>query len=343
MEKLVVHQVGNKQREESNFISNDLLQVDESMTKLLIKYLMKPFRQNPETYHFVHSVNVQMNEMNIIAKKLFEDKGHFYEGSKEILEFLYQQSNHPHIKSGDLFVCFLNDIQYEDELVEGIGIFKAESKDAFLKVSERSGQIQLKQEEGINTKKLDKGAVILNVDPDNGYRVLSVDNNSYDAEYWLYRFLNVDYIKDDSYATMSYMNMCESFSEEVIKNNGSKKDQLEFLNQSIDYFEANERIDTNEFKETLFPTEELKTQFQEFKTDYENNTGVVIADEFEISKPAFKKQKKNIKSNIKLDTDIQIKLDFRNPEASRQYLETGFDEQRGMKYYKIYFNEELDD
>ena len=53
-----------------------------------------------------------------------------------------------------------------------------------------------------------------------------------------------------------------------------------------------------------------------------------------------KKQKQQIKTDIKLDTHIQIKLDIDAPDASSEYLEKGYDEEKKMRYYKVYFNEE---
>ena len=53
-----------------------------------------------------------------------------------------------------------------------------------------------------------------------------------------------------------------------------------------------------------------------------------------------KRQKQKIKTEIKLDTNIQIKLDIDAPDAASEYLEKGYDEERKMNFYKVYFNEE---
>jgi hypothetical protein len=53
-----------------------------------------------------------------------------------------------------------------------------------------------------------------------------------------------------------------------------------------------------------------------------------------------KKEKSKLKTEIKLDTNISIKLDVDAPEAASEYLERGYDEEKKMKYYKVYFNEE---
>ena len=67
-----------------------------------------------------------------------------------------------------------------------------------------------------------------------------------------------------------------------------------------------------------------------------------LSDNFLISKSALQKQKRAIKNYINLDTNIQIKLDFKNPESSKHFMEKGYDDQREMSYYKVFFNEELD-
>ena len=53
-----------------------------------------------------------------------------------------------------------------------------------------------------------------------------------------------------------------------------------------------------------------------------------------------KRKKNKIKTEIKLDTHIQIKLDLDAPDTAAEYLEMGYDEEKKMKYYKVYFNEE---
>ena len=68
---------------------------------------------------------------------------------------------------------------------------------------------------------------------------------------------------------------------------------------------------------------------------------LTFADAFDISKPILQKEKRKIKNYIKLDTNIQIKLDFNNPESSQRFIEQGYDEERGMNFYKVYFNKEL--
>jgi hypothetical protein len=49
--------------------------------------------------------------------------------------------------------------------------------------------------------------------------------------------------------------------------------------------------------------------------------------------------KRKFKNHIKLDNNIEIKLHNASEQAQTQ-IERGFDENKGMYYYKIFFNEE---
>ena len=59
-----------------------------------------------------------------------------------------------------------------------------------------------------------------------------------------------------------------------------------------------------------------------------------------ISDVVLKKEKNKLKTEIKLDTHFIIKLDVDAPDAASEYLEIGYDDEKKMKYYKVYFNEE---
>ena len=58
----------------------------------------------------------------------FQDQSNLITESAKILNHLYEQSDHPNIKTGELYVAFFRDIQSEDEMLNGIGIFKTEKR-----------------------------------------------------------------------------------------------------------------------------------------------------------------------------------------------------------------------
>jgi hypothetical protein len=99
-------------------------------------------------------------------------------------------------------------------------------------------------------------------------------------------------------------------------------------------------VNIHDFKEQVFDQEEQKLQFDAYKKSFEEERGVLVRNQFHVADLVVKKQKQKIRTEIKLDTHIQIKLDVEAPDASAEYLELGYDEEKKMKYYKIYFNEE---
>ena len=61
---------------------------------------------------------------------------------------------------------------------------------------------------------------------------------------------------------------------------------------------------------------------------------------FPISNTAVTASRKKLKNTIELDTNIQIKMDFINPESAEKFVEKGWDEEKQMYYYLVYFNKE---
>jgi hypothetical protein len=196
--------------------------------------------------------------------------------------------------------------------------------------------------EGVSSKKIDKGCLIINTNKNDGYRVLSVDNNNYDTEYWKNKFLKIQYVKDFYYHTSNYVDFVKSFSEDILKQSKGKDEQIAFLNKSMNYLSDKDNLEIGEFANEMFQEPEMRQEFLGYKNKYEKEKETKIQDSFEISQNSVKSNKRLIKSLIKLDTNIQIKLDSNDPEYNQQFIEKGFDEIRGMRFYKVYYNNETE-
>jgi len=339
--QLAIHRVGNKHDEESIFVSEQPTEVTEELREVLVDYFLKPFVKVTEKHEFVTLEDDEINVLKGIAETVFGAEELFFEQSAKVVEHLFEQSNHPHIKSGDLFVAYFDEMYLEGELLNAIGIFKSERKDTFLQVKEKESQLEVMVEAGINVKKLDKGCLILN-SSEKGLIVLTVDNNNYDANYWKKDFLNIDIIKDENFETKAYMDLCKAFAKDVIGNNETKKEEIDFITQSVKYFEENEHVETQEFNDTIFDgVEELKEDFKDYKKAYEQEYEIEIADSFDISQPVLQREKKSISNTIKLDTNIQIKMNFNDADSIHRFVEQGYDSEKGMHYYKVFYNKEL--
>jgi len=123
----------------------------------------------------------------------FNDEEGFVEISKHIVTHLFEQSNSAQIKTGDVLVVLFDGIEFRDMTTNAIGIFKIESKVNFFQTYLENNSYDVLVQKGINSRKVDKGCLILNQSDREGNIILSVDNNSYDAQYWINHFLNIKF------------------------------------------------------------------------------------------------------------------------------------------------------
>lgn len=339
--KCILHKVANKFNSGHNVFSEDLIRFDQESYELMTSFLLKPFANLTQSYRFTHHADVRLNELNNYAAEVFADEALFVEYSKNMVNHLYEQSNSAQIKTGDVIVVFIEGIEYKDVLTEAIGIFKIENKvNFFQSYLDDNNSFDVVVQQGISTKKIDKGCLILNTSDTEGTVVLSVDNNNYDAQYWLKNFLSVKLADDFNSHTQNYLELCKEFSEEVIKPEFGKQEQGNFLANTVDYFKEHEAVDYHNFKEEIFEEEKQKSMFEDYKKHYEQLNDVLIRNNFDVSDVVLKKEKSKLKTLIKLDTNIQINLDVDAPDAASEYLEKGYDEEKKMFYYKVFFNEE---
>jgi len=339
--KFIIHKVGNKFNSATNIFSENLITFDEESYELMKPYLLKPFGNVTESFRFNHHANIELNELNNYSAEIFKDESTFIENSKHIVNHLFEQSNSAQIKIGDVIIALFEDIEYNEIVTQAIGVFKIENKINFFQTFMEKDSLDVFVQKGISTKKLDKGCLIINSTDAEGKVVLSVDTNNYDAQYWLNNFLNVKYADDNNQHTQNYIEMCKDFSDEIIKEDFGVHEKSKFLAKTVDFFKENESININDFKEAIFEeNDDRKALFDDYKKQFETENDVLVRNQFAVSDVVLKKQKQKIKTEIKLDTNIQIKLDIDAPDAANEYLEKGYDEEKKMKFYKVFYNEE---
>lgn len=338
--KFIIHKVGNKFNDTKNAFSEKIVDFDEASYNLMLPFLLRPFGSVVQSYRFNHHANISLNEINSYSKQIFNDDDAFIEVSKHIVTHLYEQSTSANIKTGDVLVVMFEGIEFNEITTNALGIFKIETKVDFFQTYLENNSYDVLVQKGINSKKVDKGCLILNQTDTEGNIILSVDNNSYDAQYWINQFLNIKYADDANNHTQQYIELCKEFSTEILKTSYGAQEQNTFLAKTIDFFKENEVVNIERFKDEVFEEDKHKSLFDNYKKTFEGEQNIVMRNQFDVAEAVVNKEKKKIKTDIKLDTNIQIKLDIDAPEASSEYLERGFDEDKKMYYYKAYFNVE---
>lgn len=339
LEKVIVHKVGNPSRGEALKLSvNALTLNDEIVRGLLTKYFLGPFNEN-ELYHFTHLSSLEMNEVYNYVRAIFEDRDSFMQQSALLAQFLYSKSTHAKVKEGELYVVLFDNLPFEGEYIQAVGIFKSETKESFLKVFPHGQSFEVVHEEGININKLDKGCLVFRTNTAEGFKVSVVDNTNKqnDAVYWLNEFLQVTPYADSFHNTDKYLSLCKQFitSEYPEKFDVSKSDQIDMLNRSMDYFKTKEQFNLQEFATEVIHHQEVVDTFMDYKKNFESSRNFEIGDEFDIHLSAVKKQQRVFKTVLKLDKNFHIYIHGR-----RDLIERGVDEMTGKKYYKIFYDEE---
>lgn len=333
IDSIIAHYVGSKAEDEGVKISDTEIDGDDSTFEALKQYFLNPFK--PEEYFHLD----KDENMYALVSAIFDDRNIFMEQSAKIANYLYDQSEHPKIKPGELFVVYFSNSIVDGEIVDAIGLFKSESKDTFLRVKQYSGGYDIAAESGVNVNKLDKGCLIFNTEADNGYLVSVVDasGKGADAQFWRSYFLHLKPRQDEYYQTRSYLDLCKSFVVEQAPKEFevTKADQADFLNKSANFFKSNQEFDIQSFTQEVIPQPEIAESFKEYKKQYETEKDLKLEEEFSISLPAVKKQAKVFKHVIKLDKNFHIYV-----HGNKEYIVKGFDEQTGMHFYQLYFKEE---
>ncbi len=346
---VAVHRVGNKETSEGYILSDRPVKLSEALQDLLVNYFISPFKVE-EYYHLCDDDNLQLNNIYQAACQVFDDADSLMDVSRGIAKHLYDSCTHPNIKGGDLFVVYFSECQWNGETTNALGIFKSENKSQFLKVlhdeeewSRESGNesasaiFKMYIDKGIDVNKLDKGALIFNLERDKGFIVSVVDatNRGMDAVYWKDSFLHICQRQDEYYNTHQVMQAYKKFVTDELPQQYevSKADQADLLNRSVSFFKENESFDMDDFARDVIGQPEVIDSFKQYREQYEQENAVQLPDKFGISEGAVKKQARSYRSVIKLDKNFHIYV-----HGDRKLIEQGEDEKG--KFYKVYYNEE---
>ena len=337
IQQCVIHRVGNKNNDEGVILSDITTNLTPELRIALIKYFLQSFDGKEEAWNFTHEDDVRFNEISSYATEMFEGAD-FVDVSKKVARHLYESSVHPNIKGGELFVVNLSNVVYEGKSVAALGLFKSETKDTFLRFVSKNNNLEVENEIGANVNRLDKGCIILNHTDEKGYYVFTLDSsNRTDAKYWTGDFLGITPRQNEFTYTKDVLSMTKDFVAKVLPSEYpvSKAEQVELLNKSVNYFKGNESFSMQSYEEQVLGDEKLIDSFHRHKESYEQEREVELKDVFAISDNAVKKQERRMKSVIKLDKNFHIYV-----HGGEQLIEQSYDEERGMKCYKLYFREE---
>ncbi len=337
LKNIITNSVGNKQKEEGYSLSPELSIVKADSMDYLKKYFLSQF-QCIEFFSFTHPVDLELNEMYVLVSNLFLDSNEFIAESHNFTKLLYEKSVHPKIKSGEINVVEFHDIGVNEELFDGLGIFKSESDVPYISMNKAEGSENygIQHKYGYDLKGIDKGCLIINTNSESGYLILVVDKISGDAQYWVDDFLKVAPIATEFSDTKAFMDMTKKFLSEELNadNEYDNTEKIDLINKTVDFFKDNDRFEKQDFEESVLKDQKVIESFRNFAPTYSENHDVAISESFNISDQAVKKQVRKFKNILKLDKNFQIHI-----SGDKSLIKKGVDDD-GRKYYKIYYENE---
>lgn len=328
IEKLIVHHVGNKNKGETVNLSSITIPLDDELHSIFKEYFTKQFRKKiTDSYVFDGEPQIAHE-----VKAIFKNDG-FVPRSHAIATILYNLSNHPHIRSGELFIALFDNANVDNERCQAVGIFKTERKQDFLQYEQTSNNLVPILKYGDSVDKLDKAALIYN--HSKGPFIQYFDNNRYDSKYWL-EFLSIEPYYDAEFCTTKYLKFAQDFAKEIVLPLQGKQAQVEYMQQTTDYLAVNDLYHEQHYLENIVDPE-LVNDFNQYFKQYASKYGLENVDEFEISNKAVTAFAKAYKGPINLDTNITLNI---KSSTACKHVEKGWDEEKQMYYYLVYFNKE---
>lgn len=113
----------------------------------------------------------------------------------------------------------------------------------------------------------------------------------------------------------------------------TKEEQVSLLNRWTEQVKSSEVFQFKLTAEKVFEDKDVVNMFSEYCRVYEEKEGIKFYNSFDVDKKAVVLPKKV--RTIKLDDTAEINL-----LKTGGFIERGFDESKGMNYYKLYFSKE---
>ena len=334
-EGLVVHYVGNKQKEEELALSSAESTLDAPTLRILWKYISGSFR-SPDFHRFTHPSDLDMNPVLQYSRNVFGEPSTLVEHSRSLARLLYDASQHPQVKSGELMVIYFPRLVFADQDAPAIGLFKSERKQPFLFTEAQHGKIDLYSYQGIDPGKVDKAAIVFDSDQEGGYVVLAADNTGKgeEARFWYDGFLKIERRSTEFSKTSAIIDVTKSFLEHDLSSfeHADSTNRIAVLQNSKDYFKENDHFEIEHFTEEVLVDDDMAKRFKDY-TREQNRYDLDVEDGFAISSEAVRKKQTVFKSVLKLDKNFHIYV-----HGDRTKIERGTE--NGRKYYKLFYEEE---
>lgn len=297
IERLIIHKIGNKLREDNLIISQELTTSSENINDLLLRNYLKPIVSKNNSYEFFHDADINLNEVFHFSNEIFNDKDSFIENSKNIAQSLYNASTHPNILAGELIVVLYNNI-IDEESHYALGLYKTEIKESYLEIEQINNLLTINNKEGISINKLQKAALII----DNN-EVFAIDTINQKTKYWFNDFLQIRMKKTPN----NNANIASKILQKVFVELEKPEEAVKLTNEISNIINSEEPLKLEDIRD-ISKNYILETSFDEIMDKVSKKEDITIDLKDEINSDYLKKINKRKKQKIKIAKDIELML-----------------------------------
>lgn len=301
-------------------------------TVALKDFFIKPFSSQKAEYSFTHAVDLSYNVVYQCSLNVLQGND-FVSCSQDIFRHLVSVSTLPTIKAGDVFIAKIADIVEDGAYYEGLGIYKIENKHEFIETFlDPDGNLQFTIKNGFMSNKIDKACLI--VFSERMPKCHLIDTSK-DTKFWRQDFLGLIPLANAYSQSKAAIQVFQSFVCEQLAGEKeiTKEEQIGLINKWTEAVKQSGNISVSKVANEVLGDNNMLGMFADYCKAYEEREGISLSGNFDVDKKAVSIPKKV--RTIKLDDTAEINL-----LKTGSFIERGYDEGRGMNYYKLFFAKE---
>lgn len=324
VQDVILHQVGNRLREEPLVLAGQCFAITESISNLILGGYLRGIVSDKNQYMLTHESDMALNDVAHHVYAFFSKKISFVELSKNLATHLYASAHHPNIASGDLFVIIFDRLKVDGVYKSAIGIYKSESKQQYISARADGESRKLEVSSGINPDLIDKGVLIV----DDSKIIYAIDRLSSRTKYWIEDFLKAKQIPNESTKSAVAAGLIErvrdniespvarqDFYREVIALCSDRDEVLndeirvvseKYVSPDVWSTELNKIIERKglvDTEEISVPTKNLQTKLKKIfnRVNLGQDVGLILPNNFSFNDVDFQDNGKTIQISITLE------------------------------------------
>jgi 37-kD nucleoid-associated bacterial protein len=297
VQKLIVHRVGNKLREEAMVLSDEESTRSERLDALLMAKFLEPMVQKGQICELHHETELSLNQVYRTARAIFDDPDSFATLTRALANHLYAVSTHPKIGGGELLIVLWDGLAVDEVPRQALGIFKVEEISDFLEVVGTDQQIEITEKQGIALHQIQKGALVLA----GGQRVQVIDNLGKSTQYWMENFLKAAPCE----SARSSAQAAGSFLKAVAKKIDSPERALNLAKQVRENLDDTEDLSFGDLKKISAAFVEAK-ELDAIATKVQNKLGYPLAESTPFKSSDLARYSKDVTSRARIMDGVSL-------------------------------------